>query len=173
MVRSDEFRGLLSRILDAAIAECGAIKGNVQLLDAGRGALRIEVQRGFDASFLQLFEQVRIDEPSACGRAFRQRRRVVIPDVTLDPLYAPYLSIARANHFRCVQSTPILANDGSVLGIFSTHFPLAHQFSEKMAGTLDRYAARMARLIEEFSKDKVGGGTAAPATGSSRRPVSA
>jgi GAF domain-containing protein len=158
MLRDDEFRSLLSKILDVAIAECGAIKGNVQLLDTGHSALCIEVQRGFDASFLQLFEHVRVDDPSACGRAFRQKQRVVIQDVMTDPLFAPYHSIARANRFRSVQSTPILANDGSVLGVFSTHFENANQFSEKMAGPLDRYASRMARLIAEYDVEKCSGG---------------
>lgn len=154
MLRADEFRSLLSKILDAAIAESGAIKGNVQLLDAARTALCIEVQRGFDASFLQLFEQVRVGDPSACGRAFRQKQRIVIQDVMTDPLFSPYHSIARANRFRSVQSTPILANDGSVRGVFSTHFENANQFSEKMAGPLDRYASRMARLIAEYDTEK-------------------
>ena len=159
MMRPDELQSSLSRILDAAIAECGAMKGNVQLFDTGHGTLRIEAQRGFDASFLQLFEQVRIDDPSACGRAFRQKQRVVIQDVMADPLFAPYLSIARANHFRAVQSTPILANDGSVLGVFSTHFSQANQYSEKMAGPLDRYAAKIARLIAEYEAEKLGAGS--------------
>ena len=172
MLRADEFRSLLSKTLDAAIAESGAGKGNVQLFDAARGTLCIEVQRGFDASFLQLFEHVRVGDPSACGRAFRQKQRVVIQDVMTDPLFAPYHSIARANRFRCVQSTPILANDGSVLGVFSTHFENANQFSEKMAGPLDRYASRMARLIAEYEMEKCGSGAETPATRNSRRPVS-
>jgi signal transduction protein with GAF and PtsI domain len=125
--------------------------------------LCIEAQRGFDASFLQLFEQVRIDDPSACGRAFRQKQRIVIQDVVTDPLFAPYLSQARANRFRSVQSTPILANNGSVLGILSTHFANANQFSEKMAGPLDRYAAKIARLIAEYDTEKSNGSAANPA----------
>jgi hypothetical protein len=161
MVRSFEFHDSLLKILDAAIAEGGAAKGNVQLLDPRRGYLCIEVQRGFNASFLQLFQIVRVDEPSACGRAFRQKRRVVIQDVMMDALFGPYLSVARANGFQCVQSTPILANDGSVLGVFSTHFAQANQFSEKMGGPLDRYAAKMAMLIEEQYVDKFGGGATA------------
>jgi GAF domain-containing protein len=154
MVRPDEFYSLLSNILDAAIADCGATKGNVQLLDAGHGTLYITVQRGFNASFIQLFEHVRIDDPSACGRAFRQKQRVVIQDIMTDPLFAPYLSIARANSFQCVQSTPILAYDGSVLGVLSTHFTKANQYFEKMGGPLDRHAARIAALIEEHGVDR-------------------
>lgn len=158
MLRSYELNDSLLKILDAAMAECGAIKGNVQLFDPGRGALRIVAQRGFDASFLQLFQLVRVDEPSSCGRACRQKQRVVIQDITTDALFAPYLSIAHANGFRSVQSTPILARDGSVLGVFSTHFAQANQFSGRMTGPLDRYMARMAVLIEEHDSGKSASG---------------
>lgn len=154
MLRSYELSDSLLKILDAAMAECGAIKGNVQLFDARHGALCIVAQRGFDASFMQLFEFVRIDEPSTYGRAFRQRQRVVIHDVATDLLFAPYLSIARANGFQSVQSTPILTNSGTVLGVLSTHFAQANQYSEKMAGPLDRYASKMATLISEHDTDR-------------------
>jgi GAF domain-containing protein len=154
MVKSYEFHDSLLNIVDAAIVECGAIKGNVQLLDKERGALYIAVQRGFDAAFMQLFQFVRVDEPSACGRAFRQRQRVVIQDIMTDLFFAPYVSIARANGFQSVQSTPILANSGNVLGVLSTHFAQANQYSEKMAGPLDRYASKMATLISEHDTDR-------------------
>jgi GAF domain-containing protein len=157
MLRSYELNESLLKILDAAMAECGAVKGNVQLFDPHRGGLRIVAQRGFDASFLQLFQFVRADEPSTCGRACRQKQRVVIQDVATDAPFAPYLSIARANGFQSVQSTPILAHNGDVLGVFSTHFAHTNQFSGKMAGPLDRYTARMAALIEEHDSDKFAG----------------
>lgn len=150
MVWSDEFRHFLLKTLDAAMADCGAIKGNVQLLDRRREVLRIEVQRGFDSTFLQLFQTVRVDDPATCGRALRQKQRVVVQDVMMDVLFVPYRSVAVANGFRSVQSTPIMRNDGAVLGVFSTHFSQANQFSEKMAGPLDRCASRMAGRILEY-----------------------
>jgi GAF domain-containing protein len=171
MVELYELRASLLNILDAAITVCGASKGNIQLLDRQRGTLSIAAQRGFDGSFLQLFQLVRVDEPSACGRAFRQRQRVVIQDIARDPLFASYISIARANGFQAVQSTPIFAHDGSVLGVFSTHFARPGQYSERLGGMLDRCAGRMAALIEGQPESEFPSGTDIPVSGP--RPMTA
>jgi GAF domain-containing protein len=148
------FHDSLLNILDLAIHATGAVKGNVQLLDHRRGGLYIAAQRGFDAPFLQLFQYVRVDDPAVCGRAFRQRHRVIVPDITTDIPFSPYLSIARSNGFQSVQSTPILAYDGSVQGVLSTHFAQANFFSEKMAGPLDRCVSKIAALIAGHETDE-------------------
>lgn len=135
-------------LLDEAILVDSAVKGNVQLLQPDTGMLRIEVQRGFNLEFLQLFEFVRSDEASACGRAFRDKRRVMINDITKEPTFAPYVSIGLANGYSAVQSTPILSEDGNVLGIFSTHFPRPHRLSQEAKVGLDQYATQMAQVIQ-------------------------
>ena len=60
----------IERLLDTAIAVDGAEKGNVQLFNPTVNGLQIVAHRGFDTMFLHQFEVVRMDEPSACGRAF-------------------------------------------------------------------------------------------------------
>lgn len=144
-----QFQMSLLHILDEAIKIDGAAKGDVQLLNCALGGLQIVVQRGFDPSFLQLFQLVRVDDPSACGRAFRYQRRVIIPDITKDTHFSPYLSIARANGFQAVQSTPIIAEDGQVKGVFSTHFTGVHHLSDEASRALDNCASKMAQLISE------------------------
>jgi GAF domain-containing protein len=143
-----EFESSLLEILDAAIKMDGAVKGNVQLVNPVRDGLQIAVQRGFDQSFLQLFELVRADEPSACGRAFRSKQRVMIPDIMEDVFFGPYLSAASNAGYRAVQSTPIIAADGSVKGVFSTHYPGAHKLSPEVKMALDDCASKMAELID-------------------------
>lgn len=143
-----EARTSILEALNTAIEVDHAAKGNVQVLDRARGALEIVAHRGFDSSFLQLFQAVRADEPSACSRALLLRRRVAIHDITEDPLFWPYLSISQANGFRAVQSTPIIGSAGSVIGILSTHFATVHHLSEAGGVALDDCAARLARLIE-------------------------
>jgi hypothetical protein len=84
------FSRRIEQLLNTAIAVDGATKGNVQLFNPLVNGLQIVTQRGFDVQFLQQFEIVQADEPSACGRAFRLGRRVMIPDITVDR-YQPYL----------------------------------------------------------------------------------
>jgi hypothetical protein len=148
-----ELETSLLELLDAAIEVDHAVKGTVQLLDRDLGALEIAVHRGFDRSFLQLFEHVRPDEPSGCGRALRLRCRVMIPDVAADVVYAPYRSMAFASGYRAVQSTPIIAINGSLLGILSTHFAGVHQLSDAAQVALDDYASKLAGLVQPFLLD--------------------
>ena len=137
-------------LLDSAIAADDAAKGNVQLWNPNLNALEIVTHRGFDNPFLRQFEVVHVNEPSACGRAFRLGRRVMIQDVTLDRFYEPYLSIAHASGYRAVQSTPILQSDGTVIGVISTHFPDSHEWEEAAQRALDHYASRIAALVTKL-----------------------
>ena len=147
-----KFQLSLLQVLDEAIKIDGATKGNVQLLNPELGGLQIVVHRGFDQSFLQLFELVRRDDPTPCARALRYQRRVVIPDITRDSYSAPYLSIARANNILAVQSTPIMGEDGLVKGVLTTYFPKAHILSDEASRGLDDCAYELARLITEQKK---------------------
>jgi GAF domain-containing protein len=142
----------LLEVLDEAVQADGAARGNVQLYDATLGALRIVAQRGFEAPFLHLFERVRPDEPSVCSRAFRSNRRVFVADVTADPAFAPYLSIARRAGFRAVQSTPIRGESGEVVGVLSTHFARVHSLSQTAMESVDRCSERAAALIRRFEE---------------------
>lgn len=100
----------------------GAEQGNVQLADPVSGALKIIVQHGFDAAFLDRFAVVD-DDSSGCGRAASHGAQLVIPDVITDPGFEPHRDIAAASGFRAVQSTPLADGAGRVLGIVSTHYP--------------------------------------------------
>jgi len=71
----------------------------------------------------------------------------MISDIAKDPLFSPYLSVARANGFCAVQSTPIFARDRSAIGMLSTHFAEVHHLSDEDKIALDHHAARISRLI--------------------------
>jgi GAF domain-containing protein len=91
-------------------------------LRALTGSLRIAVQHGFGAEFLDHFAVVG-DDRSACGRAARQRAQTVIVDVNVDASFAPHRDIAASSAFRAVQSTPLTERTGRLLGVVSTHYP--------------------------------------------------
>ena len=133
--------------VDSAITATGARFGNVQALDPDTGVLEIVAQRGFRREFLDLFAGVRADEPSACGRALREGRRVVVEDVGTESSYAPYRSAAREAGYRSVQSTPLRAEDGEVVGVLSTHYLEPWRPSEEQLLALDLLAAEAAELV--------------------------
>ena len=144
------FQDSVLQILDAAIELDGAEKGTVQLYDPGIDGLRIVGQRGFDSAFLELFETVRQDDFSVCGRALRHRRRIGCHDITVDRLFRAYLDTTSANNVRAVQSTPIIGADGRVRGVMSTHFSEVHILTERSGRALDRLASKMAALFSEY-----------------------
>jgi hypothetical protein len=112
--------------LDTAITLTGADFGNVQLVDPATGALRIVTQSGFDTEFLDYFAVVD-DAASTCGRATKTGGQVLVMDTRFDPSFTPHRTIAKASHFRAVQSTPLSAYSGELIGVVSTHFQRPHR----------------------------------------------
>jgi PAS domain S-box-containing protein len=143
-----DLREGLEEILAASMELLGADKGNVQLLDGGRGVLQIAVQRGFGQDFLDFFREVSAADDSACGRALRFGERIVIKDVGADPEFAPFRPIACASGFRAVQSTPLIGREGKPLGVLSTYFRSVHQPTEQDLRILDLYARQAGDFIE-------------------------
>ncbi len=144
----------LHEMLTATIELVGADMGDVQLLD-GRGVLTISAQQGFGHDFLEFFREVSTADDSACGRALRSGKRIVIEDVEIDPLYAPMRDIARAAGYRAVQSTPLIARDGRPLGMLSTHWRSPHRSSDLDLHRLDLYSRQAADFIERCNSDRV------------------
>jgi GAF domain-containing protein len=139
----------LAVVLRDAIREAGATKGNMQVVRRATQELELVLQHGFDEAFTRTFATVSWDDGTACGRAFRTGARIVIPDITLDPIYAPYVEISRASGYLAVQSTPMLDASGQVIGVLSTHFPQPQALSREAARRIDALACRAAERIGE------------------------
>jgi PAS domain S-box-containing protein len=144
----------LQEMLSATIELLGAGKGNVQLLDLQHGVLTIDAQQGFQQDFLEFFREVSATDDTACGRALRTGRRIVIEDVEKDALFAPFREVARAAGFRAVTSTPLIGKDGAPLGILSTHFAMPHRPSDQELHRLDLYVRQAADFIERWRTEE-------------------
>jgi GAF domain-containing protein len=115
--------------LDAALSVASADCANIQLIEPGRPGLVLKVQRGFERPFLDYFAYVD-DDRSACGVALRERRPVVVVDVTRSPIFAqaPGLAVMLGAGIRSVSSAPIVGSTGELRGVLSVHYrrPYAH-----------------------------------------------
>lgn len=153
LVQADAFSTLLNEILDGAIENTGADMGNIQLLEAG--ALKIVAQRGFEAPFLDFFNQVH-DGLAACGTAMESGTRVIVEDVATSPIFAgtPALDVMLAANARAVQSTPLVNRAGHLLGMFSTHYRSPQRPSERALRVLDVLARLAADLIERANAEQ-------------------
>jgi PAS domain S-box-containing protein len=58
----------------------------------------------------------------SCGTAAFLRRPVYVEDIETDPLWVDYRELARTHGLRACWSTPILSNEGRVLGTFALYY---------------------------------------------------
>jgi len=142
-------RFALQKALAVAIEIAHADLGNIQLVDAETGALRIVAHRGFGREFLRFFRQVH-PQQGACGTALQSRSRVIVQDVTDSPIFgdAKTIEVLLAAGVRAVQSTPLLGESGELLGMISTHWRMPRRLQASQAIRLDALAQSVSRFIE-------------------------
>jgi GAF domain-containing protein len=138
----------LEYVLDAALSVASADCANIQLIHPDRHGLVLRAQRGFEPPFLDFFAYVD-DSQSACGVALRDRRPVVVEDVTRSPIFAqtPGLAVMLGAGIRAVMSTPLIGNTGEVLGMLSVHYRRPHADLDSDLTGLQALASSIADLI--------------------------
>ena len=116
------------------------------------GGLVIVDQHGLDTDFLRAFRKVRSEDGCACARALKEGRPVIVIDIEMDDAYAPFRTAARRAGYRSVQSTPILSNGGTLIGVISTLFANVHTPTPIEMNTVSLYsrlaAERLVALLE-------------------------
>ena len=155
LVEAADLPKMLEEVLDATIALQRADYGNIQLREPATGLLKIVAQRGFSPVFLEHFASVDMNEPSACGRALRAGKRVVIEDVEADADYQPHRALAAHEGYRGVQSTPIRGRDGPAIGMLSTHFRQPHRPSDGELQLTDIYIRLVSALVARAQDEEV------------------
>lgn len=96
---------------------------SAQTYNPGTKSLRVVAHREFAPGLMDQFGDMRIATSSTvCARAARLRSAILIPDVTADKDWTPYLSFSEAAGIGGVLSTPLLSKAGDLLGVTSCHF---------------------------------------------------
>ncbi len=147
-IKGDELIPLLEEIIEAAIFITEADMGNIQLYDPISGTLKIVAHRGFNKEFLDHFNEVHKGQAS-CGAASQRRERVIVKDVTKDPIFANTndLPIMLSVGARAVQSTPLFSRSGELLGMISTHYRTTCIPDERDLRLIDLLARQTADII--------------------------
>ncbi|HEV2404438.1 MAG TPA: PAS domain S-box protein, partial [Ktedonobacterales bacterium] len=141
---------LYRQILDAAIAMMRSDMGSMQMLYPEKNALRLLASKGFDPASVAFWEWVRADSNASCGVALATGARVIVPDVERYgyPEGSEDLASYRLSGIRSVQSTPLVARNGRLVGMISTHWRETHQPGERDLRLLDVLARQAADLLE-------------------------
>jgi PAS domain S-box-containing protein len=148
LVQVGDLESLLHEILAAAAELTHTTKGNIHLVDSGSGELRVVAHQGFGARFLARFG--RRGSELVCGAAVQTRERVIWEDLALAPelRHSTEREVFLGEGVRSVQSTPLLARDGRLLGLLNTHYEIAHRPIDRELRYLDLLARMAADLIE-------------------------
>jgi GAF domain-containing protein len=131
---------------------------SIQMLfpDHGSGGeLRLLAFRGFNPEAAKFWEWVRADSKSTCGIALREKKRVVAPDITTCDLMvgSDDQQVYLQTGIRACQTTPLIARDGTVVGMISTHWRTPHEPSEIDLQSFDILAKQAAEFIESCNGD--------------------
>ena len=86
-------------------------------------SLRVVAAREFAPCLLDQFSDMPIaTSGTMCARAARLQAPILVPDVTEDEEWTPYLSFSETAGFDGVLSVPLLSKAGDLLGVTSCHF---------------------------------------------------
>ena len=126
-----------------------ATRGNIQLVCPE--GLRIVGHLGFEQPFLDFFRVVGRDTPSSCGPALEGGRRVVVPHVSIHPVFAgtPAEAVMDRAGVRACQSTPLSTGTGEVIGMLNTHYETPHEASPEELRAIDLIARRAAFWLSD------------------------
>lgn len=151
-IHEDNVQSLLEQALAAAIEISEADMGNIQFLDAASDSLKIVAHQGFEQPFLDFFSQDGI-----CGSAMKQGQRILVEDVRQSPIFSGTRAqrILLEAGVRAVQSTPLLARSGRLVGMLSTHYRTSCSLDERKLRLLDLLARQLADLIEHSKAAEV------------------
>ena len=144
----DDLEHVMHEVMSAARELLGAERCTAQLADAEEGSLRLVAAAGFDQAFMDRFAVVTKDGFTTCAAALRRGEQVVVEDLASSNEFAELGRIAVPLGVRAAMSTPLLAGDGNLLGVFTTYWEREHRPGEHQLRLLDLYVQQAARQVE-------------------------
>ena len=143
---------LYESILDAAVAIMHSDFASLQMLEPYEGkehALRLLAFRGFTPEAARFWQWVWLNSECVCSIALKTRTRVIVPNVnTCASIGADHLATYRQTGIQAVQTTPLFALSGKLVGMVSTHWTVPHRPAERELQLLDILARQAADLME-------------------------
>lgn len=158
---NSDLPAVFAEVVTAARAMRHDCRAALFLHDPVRAVLTLGTNSGVPEPYMAAVEgfDVGPEQPS-CGRVAFITAEVIVPDVTLDPRWGPYLDVALSNDIRAVWSFPLL--DGKdVLGTLAVYHATP-QAPTDAEGEALRYLARLAAAAITFALRRAGAITSAP-----------
>ena len=87
----------------------------------------------------------------SCGTAAWRGERVVVTDITTDPLWDDYRAVALEHGLRACWSTPVKSAKGQVLATFATYYRQPRTPTDAELAVVDSLAALVAMAVEQVA----------------------
>lgn len=152
LMKQDDLEAVLREVMQAARQLLDADRSSVQVVENGR--LRRVDSSGLPPEFGERFHVVRESDITTCAAALRTRERVVVEDFATDPRFTDMAEVFAKIGVRAGISTPLLAEDGSVLAMFSLYFDQPWQPDHWALRMLDLYAQQAVVQIERTHRNE-------------------
>jgi signal transduction histidine kinase/PAS domain-containing protein len=146
LIVEDDISAVHERILDVAMAMLSSDFASLQLYVPERAELRLIHSRNISPEAIAHWTWIDAKSGSVCGKALRTGCRVIVADV--DTLPADVLPMHYQEGIRSVQSTPLIARDGRLIGMLATHWRRPHVPSERELRLFDVLVRQAADLME-------------------------
>ena len=147
----------LARQLEAAVkllqSQIPGALGSVLLLD-GDGALQLGAGPDLPQEYNAAVAGLPIGPcAGSCGTAAFRKSRVVVSDITQDPLWVDYKALAMQHGLRACWSTPMIDREGRVLGTFALYHRAPHIPNTHELELVDTVAQVCGLVIERAERD--------------------
>jgi PAS domain S-box-containing protein len=153
LVRTGDFRSLLTEILAASAELIGTDKGAIHFYDSASERLELVVHQGLSPSLL---DHLAANGCAAIWQALREGRRVMFEDFRKgrDFKGTSDLVVFIANDLHAVQSTPLISRDGRLLGMLSNYFSAPRRPTQAEVRLLDLLGRMAADFIERVQAER-------------------
>jgi len=133
---------ILKEIVLVAQRHRPGMLGSILLLDKAGKHLQHGAAPDLPSSYCKAIDNSAIG-PSAgsCGTAAYQGKRIIVSDISTDPLWADYKGLAAAAGLAACWSEPLKSSEGKVLGTFAMYFKTPLTPSAADIKTIERITA--------------------------------
>jgi PAS domain S-box-containing protein len=151
IARGAPLKDILDRLVLLIESQSDGVLCSVLLLDDDGVTIRPAAGPSLPPDYMAALDGLRIGPGAgSCGSAMYANDVVIVPDIQVDPCWAPYTSLVEPHGLRACWSTPIAPDKRTVLGSFAMYYRDVRSPTEDDMHLIDT-AAHLAGIAIERS----------------------
>ncbi|WP_078596008.1 EAL domain-containing protein [Evansella clarkii] len=128
---------------------------SIMICDEAENILADTVAPSLDDSYKRAVKGIKIAPHSgSCGTAAYRKERVIVKDITKDPLWNEFQSLGVSHGLRSCWSEPILSSEGKILGTFALYHSFPNEPSADDVQIIETFTYITAMALEHKKTDE-------------------